>query len=108
AFTIAVSGLTGCVLPPSTKQKLNWCIADNRAVAVGLAGLALVLLYYFAVWSMVGRDPAPGTIVPLYEPPDNMSPAAMRYLERMNFDNQAFASLIIDLPAKGYLTIDRY
>ena len=33
---------------------------------------------------MVGRDPASGTIVPLYEPPDNMSPAAMRFLERMH------------------------
>jgi len=106
-LTIVVSWPKGLILPPSTQQKLNWFIADNRAVAVGLAGLALVLLYYFAVWNMVGRDPAPGTIVPLYEPPDNMSPAAMRYLERMNFDNQAFASLIIDLAAKGYLTIDR-
>ncbi len=31
---------------------------------------------------MVGRDPAPGTIVALYEPPDNLSAPAMRYLER--------------------------
>ena len=106
-LTIVVSWPKGLILPPSTLQSLNWFVSDNLAVAVGLGGLALIFLYYVVVWSMVGRDPEQGSIVPLYEPPDNMSPAAMRYLERMDFDNQAFTASIIDLAAKGYLTIDR-
>ena len=106
-LTIVVSWPKGLILPPSIEQKLSWFVADNLAVVVGLGGFALILLYYFAVWSMVGRDPRRGSIVPLYEPPDNISPAAMRYLERMDFDNQAFTASIIDLAAKGYLTIDR-
>jgi uncharacterized membrane protein len=59
------------------------------------------------IWGMVGKDPAAGTIVPLYEPPDNMSPAAMRFLERMGFDEKAFTAAIMGLAAKGYLTIEQ-
>ena len=55
----------------------------------------------------MGKDPACGTIVPLYEPPDNMSPAAMRFLERMGFDDKAFTSAIMGLAAKGYLIIEQ-
>ena len=106
-LTIVLSWPKGLILAPSMLQRLNWFVSDNLAVAVGLGGLALILLYYVVVWSMVGRDPEHRSIVPLYEPPDNISPAAMRYLERMDFDNQAFTASIIDLAAKGYLTIDR-
>jgi uncharacterized membrane protein YgcG len=56
---------------------------------------------------MVGRDPVSGTIVPLYEPPDNMSPAATRFLERMGGDEKGFTSAIMGLAAKGYLTIEQ-
>jgi uncharacterized membrane protein YgcG len=58
------------------------------------------------VWVAVGRDPAAGTIVPLYEPPENLSPAAMRYLKRMGFDEATFTAAVLGLAAKGYLTIE--
>jgi hypothetical protein len=106
-LTIAVSWPKGLIAEPTAAQKRAWFIADNKSTFVGLAGVLLVLLYYVMVWSMVGRDPAPGTIVPLYEPPDNMSPAAMRFLERMGFDEKAFTSAIMGLAAKGYLTIEQ-
>ena len=57
------------------------------------------------VWAAVGRDPKRGVIMPLYEPPGNLSPAAMRYLVRMGFDNKTFASAILDLAARGFLKI---
>ncbi|PYU07893.1 MAG: hypothetical protein DMG34_02865, partial [Acidobacteria bacterium] len=43
--------------------------------------------------------------MPLYEPPASLSPAAMRYLIRMGFDNKAFAAAILDMAARGYLRI---
>jgi len=46
-----------------------------------------------------------GVIMPLYEPPANLSPAAMRYLVRMGFDNKTFAAAILDLAARGFLKI---
>ena len=106
-LTIAVSWPKGLIAEPTAEQKRAWFIADNKSTLVGLAGVVLVLLYYVMIWSMVGRDPATGTIVPLYEPPDNMSPAAMRFLERMGGDEKGFTAAIMGLAAKGYLTIEQ-
>jgi len=106
-LTIAVSWPKGLIAEPTAEQRRAWFIADNKSTFVGLAGLIVVLLYYVMIWGMVGRDPAPGTIVPLYEPPDNMSPAAMRFLERMGGDEKGFTAAIMGLAAKGYLTIDQ-
>jgi len=68
-------------------------------------GFLALLLYYLISWSAVGRDPAPGIIMPLYEPPPNLSPAAMRYLVRMGYDNKTFAAAVLDMGARGYLKI---
>lgn len=106
-LTIVVTWPKGLIAEPTAEQKRAWFIADNKSTFVGLAGLIVVLLYYVMIWGMVGRDPAPGTIVPLYEPPDNMSPAAMRFLERMGFDEKAFTAAIMGLAARGYLTIEQ-
>ncbi len=107
ALSIVVTWPKGLIAEPTAEQKRAWFIADNKALIFGSAGWIVVLLYYVMIWGMVGRDPARGTIVPLYEPPDNMSPAAMRFLERMGFDEKAFTAAIMGLAAKGYLTIEQ-
>lgn len=106
-LTIVVTWPKGLIPEPTRQQKIEWFLRDNLNATLGLGGFIIVLIYYLVVWVKVGRDPAPGTIVPLYEPPDNMSPAAMRYLEQMSFDDKAFSSSILDLAAKGYVTINR-
>ncbi|HEY2171189.1 MAG TPA: DUF2207 domain-containing protein [Candidatus Angelobacter sp.] len=106
-LTIVVTWPKGLIAEPTAEQKRAWFIADNKSMIFGLAGWIVVLLYYVMIWGMVGKDPARGTIVPLYEPPDNMSPAAMRFLERMGFDEKTFTAAIMGLAAKGYLTIEQ-
>jgi len=106
-LTIVVTWPKGLMAEPTVQQKLRWSLEDNQALAIGSVGLAIVLLYYVIVWSMVGRDPAPGIIMPLYEPPDSLSPAAARYLQHMRFDNKAFAASILNLAAKGCMKIRR-
>jgi uncharacterized membrane protein YgcG len=106
-LTIVVTWPKGLIAAPTAEQKRAWFIADNKPTILGFAGWAVVLLYYVVIWSMVGKDPASGTIVPLYEPPDNMSPAAMRFVERMGFDEKAFTAGIMGLAAKGYLIIEQ-
>src|SRR5579859_3101394 len=106
-LSIVVTWPKGLIAEPTAEQKRAWFIADNKSLIFGLAGWIVVLLYYVMIWGMVGRDPARGTIVPLYEPPDNMAPAAMRFLERMGFDEKAFTAAIMGLAAKGYLTIEQ-
>ena len=70
-----------------------------------MAGLAFLLAYYAFAWLRVGRDPPMGTIIPLFGPPDGMSPAATRYLDRMSFDNGGFTAAIINLGVRGHLQI---
>jgi uncharacterized membrane protein YgcG len=106
-LSIVVTWPKGLIAEPIAEQKRAWFIADNKSLIFGFAGWIVVLLYYVMIWGMVGRDPARGTIVPLYEPPDNLSPAAMRFLERMGFDEKAFTAAIMGLAAKGYLSIQQ-
>ena len=106
-LTIVVTWPKGLIAAPTVEEKREQFVLDNRSAAVGVAGLVLVLVYYFLVWAAVGRDPKSGTIVPLYEPQDGLSPGGMRFLKEMGFDSQVFTSAILGLATKGYLTIER-
>ena len=106
-LTIVVEWPKGLIAEPTAAQKRAWFIADHKPEVLGIGGIVVVLLYYLVVWAKVGRDPKHGTIMALYEPPDGMSPAAMRFLERMGFDDKAFTCAIIGLAAKGYLRIEQ-
>jgi uncharacterized membrane protein YgcG len=106
-LSLVVTWPKGLMHEPTREEKREQFVSDNQAIVVGAAGLALVLAYYVVMWMMVGRRPKAGTIVPLYEPQDNLSPAGMRYLEHMGFDENVFTAAILGLAAKGYLTIQR-
>ncbi len=68
-------------------------------------GLALVLVYYVGVWFLVGIDPAKGRIVPTAEPPAGLSPAAMRYITHMNYDDKTFTVALITMATLGNIKI---
>jgi len=80
---------------------------DDRPVAFGLIGLALLIGYYYFIWNRVGRDPPGRVIIPEYEMPAKQSPASMRYLLRMGYDTECFAAAILSLAVKGYLRIEQ-
>lgn len=104
-LTIVVSWPKGFVSEPTREMKVDHFVRENRSTLVGLAGFLLLLLYYFAAWVFVGRDPAQGIIMPRYEPPRGMSPAAVRVLMQMGFDNRVFAAAVINMAVKRFLKI---
>lgn len=53
----------------------------------------------------VGRNPPAGVIYPRFEPPRGLSPAAVRYLTILGYDSRVMAAALVDLAAKGRLTI---
>lgn len=106
-LTIVVEFPKGLVTEPSRDQKMQWFIADNTMELIGAAGTLVVLVYYLLVWLAVGRDGARGTIMPLYEPPPEFSPAGVRYLARMGFDDKTFAAAIVSMAVKKYLRINQ-
>jgi uncharacterized membrane protein YgcG len=95
----------GYVAEPTFSQKRDYFFRDNRDALLLALGFLATMLYYVISWFAVGRDPQPGVILPLYEPPPNLSPAAMRYLVRMGYDNKTFAAAILDMGARGFLKI---
>jgi uncharacterized membrane protein YgcG len=104
-LTILLMWPKGLIQEPTREQKLSYFFHDNRDALIGGGGLVLLFLYFLGVWAAAGRGPARGAIVALYEPPAGFSPAAMRYLMRMGYDNQAFTCAVVDMAVKGYLQI---
>ena len=78
---------------------------DNPEWRAGLPGLALLLLYYLVVWHRYGRDPAGATVIPRFSPPQDVSAADARFLERRGYDERTFAAAVVALAVKGHLRI---
>ncbi|WP_421693180.1 DUF2207 domain-containing protein [Aestuariivirga sp.] len=104
-LTVSVAWQKGLVTPPSDSQKWAWWLSDNAGFfALGL-GLIASGLYFLFAWNKVGRDPAKGTIIPLFTPPKGMGPAAVRYVSRYGADAKTFAAAMVGLAVKGRLRI---
>lgn len=66
---------------------------------LGLGILVLLGLLHTA-WRAVGRDPDLGHVASRNTPPDGISPAAARFIERMGFDETAFVAALVSLKVK--------
>ncbi len=104
-LTIVARWPKGFVSPPTDDQKYRYSLEDNQASLIGLVGLIVVLIYYTAAWFVAGRDPTRGVIVPSSEPPRGFSPAALRYIWRMAFDQKTMVANLVDLAVKKQLAI---
>ena len=97
--------------PPVSTQATRWLFNN-----MGLLGLFLgvfgVPFYYYRTWLRVGRDPEKGIIIPLFEPPEGLSPAAVSYVHFMNLASagrgasKALIAALVSLAVKGVVHID--
>lgn len=100
-FTIAARWQKGVVqAPPPPTANQQW-LAENGPFGAALAALAALGGFFFYAWKRAGRGPDAGTVVPLFDPPDALSAAEMRYVKRMGFDNRCFAAAIIESAVHG-------
>ena len=104
-ITIVVGWPKGLVTEPSQLQRVAWLLQDNRSLLIALTGLMLLLAYYVPVWRKHGKDPDEGVIVTRYEPPEGFSPASLRYIRQMYYDDKVMTAAIVNLAVKGYLEI---
>jgi uncharacterized membrane protein YgcG len=105
-LTIVAGWPKGLINEPSASQRRAWFLEDNRASLIIVAGALALLAYYLILWRWLGRDPEAGVIIPRYQPPAGYSPASMRFIERMGYDNKCFTTAIINLAVKGAVEID--
>ncbi len=105
-LTIVVGWSKGYVDEPSDLQRLGWVLKDNANFLTALVGLLLLLAYYISVWRHFGKDPEASVLVTRYEPPDGFSPASLRYIRQMYYDNKTMTAAVVNLAVKGYLRIN--
>ncbi len=109
-MTVAVAFQKGILVQPQGLDAVGYWLSDHRELVFPSIAVFIVLLYNFLAWSAVGRDPRKGTIIPLFHPPEGMSPALMHYIHAMGFKKSGWTALtasIFDLGVKGLLQIDK-
>jgi uncharacterized protein (TIGR04222 family) len=104
-LTVAVGWPKGLVAEPDQFDRLGWALRDNRNLLIVLAGFLALLAYYVPVWRHFGRDPEAGVVVTRYEPPEGYSPASLRYVRQMYYDDKTMTAAVVNLAVKGYLRI---
>ena len=101
-LTVAAAFPKGIVIEPDPSR---YWLADYGPPLVGGVGLLGLIGYFYYAWQRAGRDPRPGTVVPLFAPPDGLSPAGMRYVTKLNADNRTFAAALVDMGVRGHIKL---
>ncbi|WP_026970075.1 DUF2207 domain-containing protein [Algoriphagus terrigena] len=72
-----------------------------------MAGFGLFLLgYYFFTWLRFGIDPPKPTVIPLFDPPSNLSPASVGMVAKGYYWQDFVTASLVSLASKGYLRIE--
>jgi len=109
-LTVVAALPADAVDPPSANTLLWYDFFDNRQWIIGGVGFLAVLVYYFAAWGAFGRDPKGGTIIPLFHPPEGISPALANYIHKWGLTREkwrAFTAAALSLAVRGLVRLDR-
>lgn len=98
-LTVAVAWPKGIINKPNWMTQLRQQLNPGSYVLLFLN--ALVFGYLFSMWYRHGRDPEKGTVIPLFQPPERLSPEAVRYIYRMGFDIKTFSAATVNLATQG-------
>ena len=104
-LTVAAAFPKGVIDEPTSGSKLIDALADYGPPALGLLSLIGLCTFYYIAWRRAGRNPRAGTVVPIFSPPDGLSPAAMRYVKNMGSDNRTFAAALVDMGVRGHIRL---
>lgn len=105
-LTVVVAWPKGYVQAPTKFERAGWLLTDNLNLLIALSGLIVLLIYYVPIWRKFGRDPEEGVLVTRYEPPKGFSPASLRFIRQMYYDDKVMTAAVVNLAVKGYLRID--
>ncbi len=103
-LTVAVGVAKGIMIVPTEFDKFMIFLEDNKAWVVFILGTISLFTYLLVMWQRYGDD-TPGTIIPRFDIPENITPSFLRYVWRQGFDNVAFTSELINTAVKGYVSI---
>lgn len=107
-MSVVVGFEKGLMEPPSDWDRFWTYISDRRALFLPALSFLIVFAYFYSAWNAVGRDPQKGTIIPLFYPPKNFSPALTHYVHNFGWKKSgwtAFTAALISLATKGLVKL---
>jgi uncharacterized membrane protein YgcG len=104
-LTVAAAFPKGVVAETNSGSRLGDWLSDYGPVAAGALALLGLGGFYYVAWKRAGRNPRAGTVVPIFEPPVDLTPAGMRYVLKMGGDNRGFAAALVDMGVRGHIRI---
>lgn len=107
-LTIVVGFPKGYILPSKDylKRQARAAFAERWGKYLPPLSVALIFIYYMLVWSRWGKDLRPGNIIPLFYPPEGVTPAMASYVHNQKFRDDTFTATLIDLGVRGFLRIE--
>ena len=79
----------------------------HLSIILGFLFFILSLLFVFIRWYILEKLPMKRmTIVPQYEPPENLPPALGEVVMKEHITSKAWPATIVDFACRGYLTIE--
>jgi uncharacterized membrane protein len=101
-LTVAVSFPKGVFMPPAIRETVLAVIQDNWISSVPV----LALIVMFGLWIRYGRDPRVPTVIPEYEPPEQMSPGVMdAVFHNERISSKGVTATLLDLARREHLHI---
>ena len=98
-FSVAIGFEKGIVEPPGLFQRFGTLITI-------VMGFLFLMGYFVYTWWKFGVDPPKPTSYPIFDAPDNLSPASINYILKERYQRKSFTASIIKLAIKGYLKIE--
>jgi uncharacterized membrane protein YgcG len=102
-LTIVVGWPKGIIVGPGILERIKWFLLDIYTV-IFFSLVAIIAMYVYMKYFTVRHD-KPGTIIPLFYPPDGFTPGKMRALVQHGYDNKCFAADVVNWAVNGFITI---
>ncbi len=106
--TVVAEIPAGAVSAPTRAEELRYALLDHRRAWLAGLGLLGVFAFYLYAWRAVGRDPQKGTIIPLFHPPEGISPALAAYVRQWGWSGgwREFTATAVSLAVRGLVVFD--
>ena len=98
-FSVAIGFEKGIIETPGLFQRFGTLITI-------VLGFLFLMAYFVYTWWKYGVDPPKPTAYPIFDAPDNLSPASINYISKEKYQRKSFTASIIKLAIKGYLKIE--
>ena len=100
-LTVAVGFSKGAVNPPPPPGFL-----ERFGILIAAILFIVAMLIYMAIaWQKHGRDPVKPTVIPQFEPPQNLSPAKVGFHSKRRFESDLLTVSLVSLATKGFIKI---